>query len=151
MEAAIRTAHYMITGKEMDELKVKKMRGMKDRKETKIKIGDLELGVAAVSGLANARKLLDEIKAGRDDIHFIEVMSCPGGCVGGGGQPINLGMDTVRKRMKAIYKVDQGEMLRASHANPSIKRIYEEFLGEPNGPKCHKLLHTHYTKRDVML
>jgi len=151
MEAAIRTAYAKITGEELINFKVEAVRGLEGRKETKIKIGDIELGAAVVSGLKNARILLDEIRAGRDDIHFIEVMACPGGCIGGGGQKINADEDALRKRMKALYIIDDTETLKVSHKNPEVIELYSKYLGEPNSHKAHELLHTTYQKRDVLL
>lgn len=150
MEAAIRTAYYKITGKELTAFQVPQIRGMKGRKETRIKIGDLELGVAVVSGLNNARILLDEIREGRDDIHFIEVMACPGGCIAGGGQKIGAAKDDILARMKTLYDIDEGESIKVSHKNPDIIEIYDKYLGEPCSHKCHELLHTTYAERDVM-
>ncbi|MDX9973758.1 MAG: [Fe-Fe] hydrogenase large subunit C-terminal domain-containing protein, partial [FCB group bacterium] len=151
MEAAVRTAHFLLTGKELGDLKVEAVRGLEGIKEAKVKIADLEVGIAVVSGLGNARKLLDQIKAGRKDLHFIEVMTCPGGCIAGGGQPIGTNLDAVRARMQALYAIDRDEPIRVSHKNESVKKLYEEFLGEPLGEKSHHLLHTHYEKREVML
>lgn len=150
MEAAIRTAYYLITGEDLEELKVQPVRGMKGIKEAKIKIGDLELGVAVVSGLGNARELLEQLRRGRNDLQFIEVMTCPNGCVGGGGQPICTDPVRVKARIQSLYNIDKGELIRTSHANKSVKRLYDEFLGEPNSHKAHELLHTHYHKRDVL-
>ena len=150
MEAAVRTAHYLLTGKEMAKLDIQPLRGMKGAKELRAKIGDLDVGAAVVSGLGNARKLLEEIRAGRKDLHFIEVMTCPGGCINGGGQPINADANAARARMQALYKIDQTEKARVSHRNPYIIRLYEEFLGKPLGEKSHGLLHTHYNTRDVL-
>ena len=150
MEAAVRTAHYLLTGKEMAKLDIQPLRGMKGAKELRAKIGDLEVGAAVVSGLGNARKLLEEIRAGRKDLHFIEVMTCPGGCINGGGQPINADVNAARARMQALYKIDQNEKARVSHKNPYIVRLYDEFLGKPLGEKSHSLLHTHYGSRDVL-
>ena len=150
MEAAVRTAHYLLTGKEMAKLDIQPLRGMKGAKELRAKIGELEVGAAVVSGLGNARKLLEEIRAGRKDLHFIEVMTCPGGCINGGGQPINADINAARARMQALYKIDQNEMTRVSHRNPYIIRLYDEFLGKPLGEKSHSLLHTHYNTRDVL-
>lgn len=150
MEAAIRSAYYLITGEEMEHLKVTAVRGLKGVKEAKVKIGDLEIGVAVVSGLQNARELLEQIKAGRDDLHFIEVMCCPGGCINGGGQPIGLSIEAVQARMRALYQIDRDESLRVSHHNKWVQRLYKEFLGEPLGHKSHELLHTKYNKRDVI-
>ncbi len=150
MEAAIRTAHYLLTGRELAQLKVEPIRGMKGVKRAKLTIDGLEIGVAVASGLGNAAQLLDEVRAGRENLHFIEVMTCPGGCVAGGGQPIGADAKAIRARMNALYTIDRNEALRTSHANPEIKRVYEEYLGKPLGEKSHHLLHTHYTKREVV-
>ena len=151
MEAAIRTAYHMITGEELTDLDVKAVRGMEGVKEAKVKIGDLEVGVAVANGIANARKLLDEIAAGRNDLHFIEVMTCPGGCIAGGGQPFGTDLEKVRARMKGLYKIDSENAIRVSHDNEAVHRLYEEFLGEPLGEKSHELLHTHYVERAGVL
>jgi iron-only hydrogenase group A len=150
MEAAVRTAHFLLTGAEAAKLEVQPVRGLKGIKEIKAKIGDLEVGAAVASSLGNARKLLEEIKAGRKDLHFIEVMTCPGGCINGGGQPIGADLNAARARMQALYKIDQNEKVRVSHKNPYITRLYDEFLGKPLGEKSHKLLHTHYGAREVL-
>ena len=150
-EAAIRTVYYKLTGKELIEFKVEELRGLKGRKEAKLQIGDLELGVAVVNGLANAQKLLQEIREGRKDIHFIEVMACPGGCVGGGGQPIKMDEKAIRLRAKSLYKIDDSESIKVSHKNPDVQKLYTEYLGEPLGHKSHELLHTHYKKREVVI
>ena len=150
LEAALRSAHFLITGKEMDDPQITAVRGLEGIKEARVKIGDLELGVAAVSGLGNARKLMDQIRNGRTDIHFIEVMTCPGGCINGGGQPMNKDLDAIKARMKALYQIDRDAANRLSHHNVHIKRLYEEFLEAPNSHKAHELLHTHYEKRDVL-
>ncbi|NLW86917.1 MAG: 4Fe-4S binding protein [Planctomycetes bacterium] len=151
MEAAVRTAHYLLTGTELKRLEVKAVRGLDAVKEARIHIEGLDIGVAVVSGLGNARKLLEEIKAGRNDLHFIEVMTCPGGCIAGGGQPFGTDTEAVAARMSALYKIDHGENLRVSHANKSVQRLYQEFLGKPNGPMSHKILHTKYHRRDVVI
>jgi iron-only hydrogenase group A len=150
MEAAIRTAHYLITGKELENLEVSAVRGLDGVKEAKVKVDGLEVGVAVVNGLLNAKKLLDEIRAGRKDLHFIEVMTCPGGCIAGGGQPLDADMDAVRARMQALYKIDRYEQVRTSHSNRAVKKLYEDYLGEPLGHKSHKLLHTEYAEREVV-
>jgi NADH-quinone oxidoreductase subunit G/NADP-reducing hydrogenase subunit HndD len=150
MEAAVRTAYYLLTGQELAKPELQPLRGMKGAKEIRAKIGDLEVGAAVVSGLGNARKLLDEIMAGRKDLHFVEVMTCPGGCINGGGQPIGANINAARARMQALYKIDQTEKVRVSHRNPSVTRLYDEFLGKPLGDKSHSLLHTHYDRRDVL-
>ena len=150
MEAAVRSAYYLVTGKELDTLEVEEVRGLKGIKEARVKINGLTLGVAVASGLANARKLLDEIRAGRSDLHFIEVMTCPGGCINGGGQPVGIDGDAIRQRMQALYAIDEDEILRVSHKNEDVQKLYEEYLGEPLGEKSHHLLHTHYHKRDLI-
>ena len=147
MEAALRTAHFMLTGRELDSLEIPALRGLDGRKEARIEVGPLEVGVAVVSGLANARTLLEELRNGRSDLHFIEVMACPGGCISGGGQPIGLELDAVRRRMSSLYRIDAGERLRTSHSNQSVARLYEDFLGEPLSHRSHELLHTHYAPR----
>lgn len=149
MEAAIRTAHYLITGKEMVKFQVRGVRGLEGRKEAKVQIGELEVGVAVVSGLKNASQLMEEIKNGRSDIHFIEVMACPGGCINGGGQPIGADEDAIRARMTTLYDIDEKDAIKASHKNPYIVELYDKFLGKPLGHKSHELLHTHYQKREV--
>lgn len=149
MEAAIRTAHYMITGKEMVKFQVKAVRGLEGRKEAHLQIGDLNIGVAVVSGLRNAEVLLDEIRNGKDDIHFIEVMACPGGCINGGGQPIGTNEESVRARMATLYDIDEKDAIKVSHKNPYIIELYDKYLGKPLGHKSHHLLHTHYQKREI--
>ncbi|MCD4770148.1 MAG: [FeFe] hydrogenase, group A [Bacteroidales bacterium] len=150
-EAAIRTAYYTLTGDELVQFKIPELRGLKGQKETRVTIGDLEIGVAVVNGLANAKKLLDEIKAGRDDIHFIEIMACPGGCVGGGGQPVNMEEKAVKERIKSLYRIDDTESIKVSHKNPDVIILYNEFLGEPLGEKSHELLHTGFKRREVII
>lgn len=149
-EAAVRTAYKSLIGENLKDPVIKGLRGMEGYKEAHIPIGDLNVGIAVVSGLANARKILDEIVAGRDDIHFIEVMTCPGGCINGGGQPHTMNMGAIKARMKALYDIDRDSEVRTSHDNEYVKKIYDEYLSEPNSHKCHKLLHTHYSKRDVL-
>ena len=149
MEAAVRSAYWLLTGQELKELKIEDLRGLKGCKELRVKAGDLELGAAVVSSLGQARKLLDEIKAGRKDLQFIEVMTCPGGCINGGGQPLGANLDAVRARMKALYQIDRDAPVRVSHKNLQVQRLYDEFLGQPLGHKSHELLHTHYAEREV--
>ncbi|HOY37767.1 MAG: [FeFe] hydrogenase, group A [Bacteroidales bacterium] len=150
MEAAIRTAYFKLTGKELLTFKVPEVRGFKDRKEATLKIGDLDVTVAVVNGLANAAVLLDEIRNGRKDVHFIEIMACPGGCIGGGGQKIGSSVEEKMAKMKALYDIDEHEAIKVSHKNPEVIELYKEFLGEPLGHKSHELLHTKYSKRDVL-
>jgi iron-only hydrogenase group A len=150
MEAAIRTAYYMVTGREMEEFKVQPVRGLKGIKQARIRIGDLDLGVAVASGLGNAAQLLERVRAGDSDLHFIEVMTCPGGCIAGGGQPLGVDERAVRARMQALYQIDRSETVRTSHGNEAVQRLYAEFLGEPLGERSHHLLHTHYEPRQVV-
>jgi len=150
MEAAVRTAYNLVTGKEMDDYVVKELRGLDGLKITKVKIANVELGLAVVSGLGNARKLLDEIRAGRNDLHFIEVMTCPGGCIAGGGQPLAADLTAIKARMKSLYDIDRDAKFKTSHSNPYIQRLYKDFLGKPLSEKSHHLLHTHYVKRDIL-
>lgn len=147
MEAALRTAYFKLTGKELDQYKIKEVRGFEDRKEFRLAVNGLDLGFAVVSGLKNAEILLDEIKNGREDLHFIEVMACPGGCINGGGQPINQDLDAVKNRMKALYTIDDADVIKASHRNHMIAELYTKYLGEPLGERSHHLLHTTYQKR----
>jgi NADP-reducing hydrogenase subunit HndD len=150
MEAALRTAYYSLTGKELVKFKINEVRGLEGIKEAKINIDDLEIGVAVVSGLNNAKKLLAEISEGRNDLHFIEIMACPGGCIGGGGQPINTNENAIKMRMKSIYSIDEKESIKVSHKNPEIADLYKSFLIKPLGEKSHHLLHTSFEKRDVL-
>ena len=151
MEAAIRTAYFLVTGKEMADPVVASVRGLDGVKEAKVEVNGTTLGVAVVNGLGNAAKLLDQIRAGRNDLHFIEVMTCPGGCVGGGGQPLGANREAIRARMQALYQIDGTETVRASHHNPSVARLYKEYLGAPLGERSHHLLHTHYTERKALI
>jgi NADH-quinone oxidoreductase subunit G/NADP-reducing hydrogenase subunit HndD len=151
MEAAIRSAYFLLTGKELADPIVTAVRGLDGVKEAKILVDGLEIGVAVVSGLGNASKLLNQIRDGRKDIHFIEVMTCPGGCVGGGGQPIGTNREAVRARMQALYQIDDNDAVRVSHKNPSVQRLYAEFLGQPLGERSHHLLHTHYARREPLV
>jgi iron-only hydrogenase group A len=150
MEAALRTGYYLLTGGELVNLKIKAVRGLDGVKEARIPINGMELGVAVVSGLANAGRLLDQIRKGRKDLHFIEVMTCPGGCIAGGGQPIGADPEAIKARMRALYQIDRDEPLRVSHRNESVRRLYDEFLDEPLSETSHRLLHTHYHKREVI-
>ena len=113
-------------------------------------MGDREIDVAVVSGLGNARKLLEEIKEGMHrNLKFVEVMACPGGCIGGGGQPFSTNPERIKARMQALYALDQSEHLRTAHENPEVKRLYQEFLGEPGGDLAREVLHTTFAPRKV--
>jgi len=147
MEAALRTAYEIITGETLSSLEFADVRGLAGVKEATVQVGDLTVKVAVAHGLGNARKLMDAILAGKAGYHFIEIMCCPGGCIGGGGQPIPTTNAVRAERIKAIYDVDNIMVLRKSHENPAVKVLYDEFLGEPLGHKSHELLHTHYHPR----
>jgi NADH-quinone oxidoreductase subunit G len=148
IEAALRTAYEWLTKKELSSLDFHGVRGLEGVKETTVDIDGLKLNIAVTNGLGNARKVLEKIERGEANYHAIEIMACPGGCIGGGGQPYIHG-DTriIEKRKQGIYAIDGGSKLRKSHENPSIKKLYADFLGEPGSDKAHKLLHTHYSNR----
>ena len=150
MEAAVRTAYHLITGKDIPRLEVKELRGFQGIKETSVRIGDLDLTAAVVSGLGNARKLLDAIRKGEREYHFVEVMTCPGGCIAGGGQPFAQDPEVIRARMQALYSIDSASTQRISHGNRSVMKLYAEHLGKPGSHKAHELLHTDYAERKVM-
>lgn len=147
MEAALRTAYELITKTTLPSLDFYDVRGLEGVKEATVQVGDLPVKVAVAHGLGNARKLLDAVKAGKADYHFIEIMCCPGGCIGGGGQPIPTNLEVRAQRIAGIYTADERMTLRKSHENPAIKQIYEEFLEHPLSHKSHELLHTHYYAR----
>ncbi len=151
MEAALRSAFFMISGRDAEDLDFTAVRGLDGIKECRIKIGGLDMGVAAVNTLKNARKMIEEVKKGRSDLHFIEVMSCPGGCVGGGGQPLAPHRQDVKARLDLLYEIDRSQRpwRRLSHRNEEVKRLYADFLGKPFGHRSHELLHTRYNARSV--
>ncbi len=155
MEAALRTAAEVIEGKPLEKLEFEDVRGTDGIKFAAYKLGDIELKVAVASGTANANKLLKGVQDGTYDVQFIEIMACPGGCVNGGGQPIQPAsvrnsIDLRKVRASILYKADSEKLeYRKSHENPIVKKVYEEFLGEPNSHKAHELLHTHYVKRGL--
>jgi iron only hydrogenase large subunit-like protein len=160
MEAALRTAYEIVTGRElpMDNLHVEPVAGLTGVKEASVRITEpvndwafldgVELKVAVAHGLGNAAQLLDSIQSGKAQYHFVEVMTCPGGCIGGGGQP-RFTTDAVREaRIQAIYAEDEGKPIRKSHANPQIQEIYRRYFQEPLSERSHHLLHTEYVTRD---
>ena len=148
MEAALRTAYEIHTGKTLDNVDFEGVRGIENLKEATIDVDGLELKVAVAHGLGNARKLMNEIRAGKSQYHAIEIMACPGGCIGGGGQPLHHGDSSLlRARTQALYTEDNEKSLRKSHQNPYIISLYEEFLGKPMSEKAHHLLHTCYFNR----
>lgn len=148
IEAAIRTAYELHTGKTLQKVDFEQLRGMEGIRSAKVDFDGLELNIGIAHGLGNARKLLEEIKEGKSQYHAIEIMACPGGCIGGGGQPYIHGDTSILKaRQRAIYAEDAGKTIRKSHENPYIIRLYEEYLGKPLSEKSHHLLHTHYFDR----
>ncbi|HNR68205.1 MAG TPA: NADH-dependent [FeFe] hydrogenase, group A6 [bacterium] len=149
MEAALRTAHFFLTGKEMNDIEFSPIRGLDGVRRATVFINDIELHVAAVSGLKNIDSFLDDIRSGKSEFAFIEVMACPGGCINGGGQPLPADPEKVKKRAEAIYEIDRATARRCSHQNSSIQKLYQEFLGEPNSHKSHELLHTHFVSREI--
>jgi iron-only hydrogenase group A len=147
MEAALRTVSEVFTGQRLASIDFQECRGLSGVKQATVRIGDLAVNVAITNGLGNARPLLDKVRAGTADYHFIEIMGCPGGCIGGGGSPIPTDTEIRTKRMEAVYREDRHMGLRKSHENPAVKQLYDEFLGKPLGHKSHELLHTHYVSR----
>ena len=145
MEAALRTAYYFVTGRNPEPDSFKKVRGMGGWKEAEFNLGGQNLKVAVASGLGNTRKLMKAIRKGEVSYHFVEIMACPGGCAGGGGQPIRDGEELAEERCEVLYGLDKQSHLRFSHENPSIKRCYEDYLGEPLSHLAHKLLHTDHS------
>ncbi len=146
IEAATRTAYELVTGETLERIDFDQLRGLEGIREATVKIGDIDLKIGIAHGLGNARKLLEDIKSGKQFFHAIEIMACPGGCIGGGGQPYHHGDETViKKRQAAIYEIDKNSPRRKSHENQMILKLYEDYLGEPYGKKAHELLHTCYT------
>ena len=154
MEAALRTAADWITGTSIDAIEYQDVRGMEGVKEATYKVGDLDVKICVVSGLANARQVLNDIKEGKRNYHFVEFMCCPGGCINGGGQPIvdarvlNF-TDVKMKRAMALYNNDAAKTIRKSHENPSVLKLYDEYLEKPGSHKAHEILHTHYIERPI--
>jgi len=152
MEAALRTAYEVVTGKELPKMEFEQVRGLDGVKEATIQVGDIALKVAVAHGTTNASKVLESVRNGEKSYHFIEVMGCPGGCVTGGGQPIvsaqkRLEVNPSKLRAAALYGEDKDKPLRKSHLNKGVQKLYEEYLEKPNSHKAHELLHTHYTAR----
>jgi NADH-quinone oxidoreductase subunit G len=152
MEAALRTAYFLVTGKNLEKVEFGPARGMAGVKEGEIVIEGTHIRVAVAHGLANVESVLENVREARKSggelpYHFIEVMACPGGCIGGGGQPYGVNGDVRARRAAAIYQHDHDRRLRFSHENPEVKRVYDEFLGQPLSHKAHELLHTRYTAR----
>ncbi len=152
MEAALRTVADILTGEDLKEIEYTPVRGMEGIKEASVSINGMDIRVAIAHGTGNAAKLLDRIKSGEADYHFVEVMGCPGGCINGGGQPIIMDKEKTEEvkklRAQGLYSIDRERKLRKSHENPEVKRLYDEYLEKPNSHKAHHLLHTHYLKRN---
>lgn len=145
MEAALRTAYELHTGKTLEKVEFTEVRGLEGIRSASVDLNGFELKVGIAHGLGNARRMLEDIRSGKSEYHAIEIMACPGGCIGGGGQPLHHGkVEILNARRMAVYQEDCNKSLRKSHENPYIQQLYEEFLGKPLGEKAHKLLHTHY-------
>ncbi len=150
MEAAVRTAYELYTGETLIDIEMADIRGFKGVKEAKISLDGKELRLVVAHGLGNAHKVMEMVRKDRNRFHFIEVMGCPGGCIGGGGQPyatvnsIPLDEETLKLRAQALYDLDRSKTIRRSRDNPDVQRLYREFLGRPLSEKSHELLHTHY-------
>ena len=153
MEAALRTAEDLLTGEKLDRIDFEEVRGGKGIKKATVNIAGKEIKVVAASGLKNARTILEEIRQGKADYQFVEIMACPGGCIMGGGQPIKNSkvraeVDVRKSRANSLYTIDEKSTIRKSHENPVLKKIYKDYLGKPGGELAHRLLHTHYEKRE---
>jgi len=150
IEAAVRTAYEIFTGKTLEKVEFNALRGFEYIRKASVDFNGTEIKIGIAHGLGNARKLLDEVRSGVSQFHAIEIMACPGGCIGGGGQPLHHGDSSILKaRAKAIFAEDASKPLRKSHQNPSIIKLYDEYLGKPMSDKAHHLLHTHYfSKKD---
>lgn len=152
-EAALRSVSEIVTGKPLEKIEFEEVRGQQGIKRATIKIGDKEVKAVIASGLGNAGIIMEEIKSGKADYQFVEIMACPGGCIMGGGQPIKSSkiretVNVAKKRSEAMYSIDERSTIRLSHKNPVLQKIYQEFLGEPGGHLAHELLHTQYEKRE---
>lgn len=153
MEATLRTAVAKLSGGKIDKLEFTEVRAVEGLREASLEIAGKTINIGVANSLVNAATLLDRVTSGEKQYHIIEVMACPGGCIGGGGQPYpprgmkSMDPQLLALRAKALYDIDEVKTLRRSHENPSIEKLYREFLGEPGGEKAHKLLHTHYAAR----
>ena len=148
MEAALRTAAELITGQKLEKIDFESVRGLEGIKKAEVEIDGLKLKAAVANGLGNARRLMEMIKGG-EEFDFVEFMACPGGCMGGGGQPISCDDNVLEKRQKAIYQIDKEKKLRKSHENPYIQKLYNNYLQKPGSEIAHKLLHTKYKARKI--
>jgi iron only hydrogenase large subunit-like protein len=151
IEAVVRTVAAWLDKKPPAKMEFEALRGEEGIRVAEVEVGGKKVKIAIANGLGNARQLLTEIRDGRAEYHAIEIMACPQGCVGGGGQPYHgNNMEVLRKRTAAIYKEDTGKKIRMAHENVELQQLYKDFLGEIYGEKAHQLLHTHYHKRDQM-
>jgi len=146
LEGLLRTIHFMSSGQELSPLKINELRGLKSKKEARLRISKQSYNVVAVNGLANTIELLNEIESGRSDYKIVEVMACPFGCINGGGQKIGSDEKNLKARMKALYDVDEEEMLKVAHKNPVLTDLYEKFLSKPNSERNRDILHANRTK-----
>jgi NADP-reducing hydrogenase subunit HndD len=154
MEDALRYAVEVIEGKKLEKLEFVELRGVEGIKTASYKVGDMTINVAVASGTANAKALLNKVKAGELDVQFIEIMACPGGCVNGGGQPyqpasVRMNMDLRAVRASVLYNDDKNADVRTSQDNLAVQKLYDEFLEAPNSHKAHEILHTTYVKRGL--
>ena len=153
MEAALRTASEILSGEELEDIDFKQVRGEEGIRRAILKIGERDIKVVVANGLGNAKIIMEEIKSGKADYQFVEIMACPGGCIMGGGQPIKNSkiratVDVRKKRADAMYTIDEKSRIRKSHENPVLKQIYSEYIGVPGGHKAHELFHTTYSKKE---
>jgi NADH-quinone oxidoreductase subunit G len=154
MEAAVRTAYFYATGQKLEKVELDAVRGLDGVKEGTLNVGGAQVRVAVAHGLANVEQVLDRVRAARragqeSPYHFIEVMACPGGCIGGGGQPYGVDNERRKRRIAGLYQDDRDSAIRCSHENPEVIKVYDDFLGKPLGPRAHDLLHTRYTARPL--
>ncbi len=150
MEALLRTIYYKLTGEEMAVPRINKLRVSRTFKEMNLKVGKRELSVVAVSGMAEAAKLIADLRAGRRNPDIIEIMACPHGCVNGGGQPVRQEEEAIRNRIKILYEADNKEMIKVAHRNPQVLRVYEELLETPGSSKSMELLHLSYRQKEAI-
>ena len=150
MEAALRSVYEIYTGNVLENVNFENVRGLEGVRRATINLNGFELKVGIAHGLGNARRLLEDIRNGHNEYHAIEIMACPGGCIGGGGQPLHHGRaDILYARARALYQEDAQKPIRKSHENPYIQKLYEEYLGKPLSEKAHMLLHTHYFNKSI--
>lgn len=147
MESALRSAYYLLTNKDLTNVEFNDVRGMTGVKEASVKVGDLTIRVAVANRLSNARQIADRVMQGDSPWDFIEIMACPGGCAGGGGQLFGYDPDRVTQRIKAIYSLEKSRTIRLSYKNPAVQAVYKDYFGQPGSHKAHELLHTDYAPR----